>query len=107
MGRALDGIVNLPWLVLTLTFLFPALEASIFVGVVIPGEIGVVLGGVVANQHKLALWAVLVAAIAGAVIGDSIGYWIGDRFGERLLSRIPDRILDEDKLKRAEDTVRR
>lgn len=108
MGHVLDGIIHLPpWLVLALTFFFPALEASIFIGVVIPGEIGIVLGGVVANQHRLPLWAVLVAAIAGAVIGDSVGYWVGDRFGERLLRKIPDRILDENRLKRAEDTVRR
>ncbi len=108
VGHILDGIINLPpWLVLALTFLFPAIEASIFVGVVVPGEIGIVLGGVVANQHRLALWAVLVAAIAGAVIGDSVGYWVGDRFGERLLRKIPDRLLDENKLKRAENTVRR
>lgn len=107
MGHILDGIVHLPpWLVLALTFLFPALEASVFIGVIVPGEIGVVLGGVLANQHKLALWAVLAAAIAGAIIGDSVGYWVGDRYGERILGKIPDRILDEDKLKRAEDTVR-
>jgi undecaprenyl-diphosphatase len=108
MGHILDGIVNLPpWLVLALTFLFPALESSVFIGVVVPGEIGVVLGGVLANQHKLSLWAVLVAAIAGAIIGDTIGYWVGDRYGERILGKIPDRILDNDKLTRAEDTVRR
>lgn len=108
MGHVLDGILKLPpLLVLALTFLFPALEASVFVGVLIPGEIGVVLGGVLANQHKLPLWAVLVAAIAGAIIGDSVGYWVGDRYGERLMSKIPNRILDEQKLKRAEDTVRR
>lgn len=108
MGHILDGIVNLPpWLVLVLTFLFPALESSVFVGVVVPGEIGVVLGGVLANQHKLPLWAVLVAAIAGAIIGDAVGYWVGGRYGERILRKIPDRILDEHKLKRAEDTVRR
>jgi membrane-associated protein len=108
VGHILDGIVNLPpWLVLLLTFLFPALESSAFIGVVVPGEIGVVLGGVLANQHKLALWSVLVAAIAGAIIGDSVGYWVGERYGERILRKIPDRILDDDKLKRAEDTVRR
>ena len=72
--------------VLALAFLFPALEASIFVGVLVPGEIGVVLGGVLANQHKLPLSAVLVAAIAGAIIGDSVGYWVGNRYGEWILS---------------------
>lgn len=108
MGHLLDGILNLPsGLVLALTFLFPALEASVFIGVIVPGEIGVVLGGVLANQHKLALGAVLVAAIAGAIIGDSIGYWVGERYGEHILRKVPDRILDDDKLQRAKDTVRR
>jgi len=49
-------------------------EASAFLGVVIPGEIGVILGGVLANQHKLPLAAVLVAGIIGAIRGDTIGY---------------------------------
>lgn len=96
-----------PPLVIALVFLFPAVEASVFVGVLIPGEIGIVLGGVMANQGKLPLWAVVVTAIAGAVIGDTVGYWVGKRYGEWLLSRLPNRILDEDKMHGAEDTVRR
>ncbi len=36
-----------------------------------------ILGGVLANQHKLPLAAVLVAGIAGAVLGDTIGYLVG------------------------------
>ncbi|MGN6606891.1 MAG: DedA family protein [Jatrophihabitans sp.] len=108
MGHVLDGILRLPpALVLALVFLLPALEASAFVGVVLPGEIGVVLGGVLANQHKLSLTAVLVAGIAGAVIGDSIGFWVGQRYGERILRRIPDRLLSDEKLHRAEDSLRR
>ena len=108
MGHVLEGILHLPPpLVLVLVFLFPAVEASVFVGVLVPGEIGIVLGGVLANQHKLPLWAVLVAAIAGAVIGDTIGYWVGKRYGEWLLSRLPSRILDPAKVRRAEETVRR
>lgn len=108
MGHLLDGILRLPpAIALALVFLLPALEASAFVGVVLPGEIGVILGGVLANQGKLPLAAVLVAGIAGAVIGDSVGYWVGGRFGERILGRIPDRLLDQDKLDRAEASIRR
>jgi undecaprenyl-diphosphatase len=107
MGHVLRGIVNLPPpVVLLLAFLFPALEASTFIGFVVPGEIGVVLGGVVANQGKLPLWAVLLAAIGGAIIGDSIGYAVGARYGERILRRVPDRLIDDDKIKRAQETVR-
>jgi membrane-associated protein len=107
MGHVLEGILKLPpWLALALVFLLPALEASAFVGVVLPGEIGVILGGVLANQHKLPLSAVLIAAIAGAIIGDSIGYFVGKRYGETLLSKIPNRILKPEHVKRAEQTVR-
>src|SRR5215469_17069960 len=82
-----DRILSLPgWLVLALVFLFPALEASAFVGFVFPGEIAVILGGVAASRGTVPLWAVIVAAVSGAVIGDSAGYLIGRRWGERLLT---------------------
>jgi len=89
-----DRILLLPgWLVLSLVFLFPALEASAFVGFVFPGEVAVILGGVVASRGTVPLWAVVVAAVSGAVVGDSVGYFIGRRWGEGLLTgtigRIP------------------
>src|SRR6266576_3826396 len=81
-----DWILSLPpWLVLGFVFLFPALEASAFVGFVFPGEIAVILGGVVASQGRVPLAAVIVAAVLGAVIGDSIGYFIGRRWGRSLI----------------------
>lgn len=107
VGHLLDRILYLPpLLALALVFLLPALEASAFLGVVLPGEIGVVLGGVLANQGKLALAAVLVAAVLGAVIGDSIGYAVGDRYGETILSKIPNRVLKPGHVKRSEETIR-
>ncbi len=108
MSHLLEGILRLPpALALALVFLLPALEASAFVGVVIPGEIGVILGGVLANQHKLPLLAVLVAGIAGAIIGDSIGYVVGERYGERLLGRLPTRLLKPEHVRRTEETIER
>ena len=96
-----------PAVALLLVFALPALEASAFVGFIVPGEIGVILGGVLANQHKLPLWAALAAGIAGAVIGDSVGYEVGKRYGERILTKIPNRILRQEHLDRAEESVRR
>jgi len=108
MSHLADRILQLPPAVaLLLVFALPALEASAFVGFVIPGEIGVLLGGVLANQHKLPLWAALVAGIAGAVIGDSVGYEVGKRYGERLLNKIPNRVLKPEHLDKAEDSIRR
>ncbi len=108
MSHLADRILQLPPAVaLLLVFALPALEASAFVGFVIPGEIGVILGGVLANQHKIPLWAALAAGIAGAVIGDSIGYEVGKRYGERLLTKIPNRVLKAEHLDRAEKSIRR
>jgi len=57
VGSLTDWILSLPgWLVLTLVFAFPALEASAFVGFIFPGEIAVILGGVVASQGRVPLW---------------------------------------------------
>jgi undecaprenyl-diphosphatase len=81
-----DRILSLPgWLVLVLVFAFPALEASAFVGFVVPGEIAVILGGVAASRGTVPLWAVIAAAVSGAIIGDSVGYLIGRRWGTHLL----------------------
>src|SRR4051794_21729534 len=107
MGHLLEGILRLPpLLALSLVFLLPALEASAFIGVILPGEAGVILGGVLANQHKLALAAVLIAAVAGAIIGDSVGYLVGRRYGETLLSKIPNRVLKPEHIRSAEQSIR-
>src|SRR5262249_51493027 len=73
-----------------------------FVGFVFPGEIAVLLGGVLAFQHRIALAAVLAAAIAGAVIGDTVGYWVGHRYGRRLLSGRLGRLVKQHHRERAE-----
>jgi membrane-associated protein len=93
VDRLLELIVDLPpALVLALVFLLPALEASTFLGIVVPGEVAVLLGGVVAHQGALPLWAVIVAALAGGAVGDQIGYLFGRHYGYRLLQRLPKRI---------------
>ncbi|WP_127127821.1 DedA family protein [Georgenia sp. SYP-B2076] len=84
-------LTAVPWWVLLLAvFTLPALEASILLGLLVPGEIAVLLGGVLAHQGKVPLGAVMVAAVAGAVIGDNIGYAVGVRMGSALYARAPD-----------------
>jgi undecaprenyl-diphosphatase len=90
------------WPAILVVFLLPALESSAFVGFLFPGEIGVLLGGVLASQHKVGLVAVLVAATAGAIIGDSVGYEVGKRWGRRMLQGTVGRLLRTDHLDRAE-----
>jgi undecaprenyl-diphosphatase len=92
---------------LAIVFAFPALEASTLLGIVVPGELALVFGGVLAHQGQVPLWAVLVAGAAGAVVGDSLGYALGRRFGGRLLVRLPRRLARPDRVERAKALVRR
>jgi membrane-associated protein len=94
-------------LVLVVVFTLPALEASTLLGIVVPGELALVLGGVLAHQGKVPLWAAVVTGAAGAVVGDSLGYAVGRTVGERLLARIPRRLVEPRQVKRATALLRR
>ena len=108
-----ERVLSLPgWLVLAIVFAVPALEASAFVGFVFPGEIAVILGGVVSSQGRIPLWSVIAAAVVGAIVGDSVGYLVGRRWGTNLLhgtlGRLPVIRNDLDKhLESAQAYVRR
>lgn len=104
----MDAIAGLPpWLVLGLVFLLPALEASTFLGIVVPGEIAVLVGGVIAHSGRLPLWTVVVAASVGAVVGDNVGYQVGRRLGASTLDRLPRKLVAAGDLQRALEVVRR
>jgi len=94
-------------LVLVAVFALPALEASTLLGIVVPGELALVLGGVLAHQGRVPLWAAVVAGAAGAVVGDTVGYAIGHTVGERLLARIPRRLVEPGQVQRATALLRR
>jgi undecaprenyl-diphosphatase len=68
-----------------------AIEA---LGVPLPGETAVILGGLAANQGRLSIVAVIVVAAAAAIVGDNIGFMIGRRGGRALLER-PGRFFEE------------
>jgi membrane-associated protein len=70
-----------PWVVGAVFFLSAA-ETALFVGFVVPGELAVILGGVLASRARVPLPAVIAASVAGPILGDSIGYYLGRRYGE-------------------------
>jgi membrane-associated protein len=94
-------------LVLVAVFALPALEASTLLGIVVPGELALVLGGVLAHQGRVPLVAAVVAGAAGAVVGDTVGYAVGRRIGERLLAHLPRRLVEPGQVERATALVRR
>jgi undecaprenyl-diphosphatase len=95
------------WTLVAIVFALPLLESSAFVGFVFPGEIAVLLGGVLAAQHRASLPAVLAAGICGAILGDTIGYWVGHRYGQRLLSGRLGRFIKPEFREKAEQYLAR
>jgi undecaprenyl-diphosphatase len=103
MTAIASHILALPlWAALLVVFALPALESSAFVGFIFPGEIALILGGVLAYEGRVPLVAVLAAGIAGAIVGDSIGYGVGRRFGRGILDGTLGRLVHSRHLDRAE-----
>lgn len=100
MSSLVDPISRLasPW-AYVLVALLAALEASAFVGLVVPGELALLTGGFVARQGHAELGVMIVVAVLAGVVGDSAGFELGRRLGpglrtSRLGRRIGDRRWD-------------
>ena len=61
-------------------------ETAVFVGFVLPGEIAVILGGVLASRGHVSLPLLIVVVVAAAVLGPFVGYEVGRRMGDRLFA---------------------
>jgi membrane protein DedA with SNARE-associated domain len=108
MGQLAEGLLSLSgWTALAFLFTLPALEAPAFLGLVLPGELALLLGGVLASQGRIPLAAALAVGIAGALAGDSAGYWIGRRWGPRLLASGLGRRVGPARLHRVESLLLR
>lgn len=103
--ESLGDAIN-PWGYLLL-FALCLLEASAFVGLVIPGETAQLLAGVLAQDGRLSLAGVLTCAVSGAIFGDSLGYEVGRHLGPRLRSSRLGRKVGEHRWQRAHDFVHR
>ena len=108
MGQLAELVLSLPgWAALALLFTLPALEAPAFLGLVLPGELALLLGGMLASQGRVPLAAALAVGVAGALAGDSAGYWIGRRWGPRLLASRLGRRVGPARLHRVESLLLR
>jgi membrane-associated protein len=65
------------------------LERSIFIGLIVPGDIVLALGGVYASEGRLNLAAVIIIGTVAALTGESLGYWLGRHYGIRLIRALP------------------
>jgi membrane protein DedA with SNARE-associated domain/membrane-associated phospholipid phosphatase len=66
---------------------FAFLETGAFVGLVLPGETALLVGGVVAGQGRISIVVVIAIAWAAAVLGDTVSFLLGRRLGRGFLER--------------------
>jgi membrane protein DedA with SNARE-associated domain len=77
-------------------------------GIPLPGETIVIVGGFLAGSGELNYWFVLGSAIAGAALGDNFGYWVGRSGGWQLLVRVGSIFgIQEQQLEQAKDRYTR
>jgi membrane protein DedA with SNARE-associated domain len=77
------------------------------VGVPLPSSLLLVAAGSFVEQGEMALWPVLGLSATGAIIGDNLGYALGRWGGRRLTGRITGLVGGEERLKSAEDWLKR
>lgn len=63
------------------------MENAMFLGLLVPGSIILILGGLAAENGSINIWLVIALGIAGTVIGDTISYFIGRMGWSRFLER--------------------
>lgn len=97
IGRALG-----PW-----TYLFVGalcfLESGAFVGLLIPGETAIVVGGVVAGQGELDIVVLIALVWSTAIAGDLVSFALGRRLGREFLVRHGPRVqITEQRIEQVE-----
>ena len=75
-------------------------ESGLLVGLVLPGDSLLFAAGLLASQHVMNIWLLVVSVIIAAISGNLVGYSIGKKFGPALFTR--SRFLSPSQLKRAE-----
>src|SRR5262249_57322137 len=91
------------WVALAIVFALRGLEAWAFVGFLFPGEVAVVLGGVLASEGHISLGSTIAAAVLGAIVGDAVGYFVGRHYGRAMLQKTVGRLINLDRVRKAEE----
>lgn len=79
------------------------LERSIFIGLFIPGDVILALGGIYAARGELDVALVIVLGTVAALTGESVGFLLGRRYGLSLIRKLPLVNRLEDRLDAAKD----
>ena len=77
-------------------------ETGLLIGFFLPGDSLLFTAGLLAEQGKLNLAAVLLGCFAAAVIGDQVGFTFGDKAGPRLFRKQDSRLFKHEYIERTE-----
>lgn len=87
---------------------FAFLETGAFVGLVVPGESIVIVGGVIAGQGEIALIVLIGLVWTAAILGDTVSFFIGRRLGRGFVLRHGPRVkIDRARFEHVEAYFRR
>jgi membrane-associated protein len=83
------------------------LDRAAFIGIVLPGELFLAIGGVFAGRGQLSVALVIVIGACAGVLGEVTSYWLGRRYGVRITRHLPLANRFNKHLKQARDYFRR
>ncbi|MFQ5575282.1 MAG: DedA family protein [Terriglobia bacterium] len=87
------------WIILLVTIL----ETTVFIGVIVPGEVAVIAASFLASQGRFSLALVILVAAAGNITGCNISYFFGKSGGRQLIERYGHYFLvSDEKIRMAE-----
>ena len=77
-------------------------ETGLLIGFFLPGDSLLFTAGILANQGKMNLAAILIGCFVAAVVGDQVGFTFGDKAGPRIFRRPDSRFLKHEYIERTE-----
>jgi membrane-associated protein len=84
-------------------FLVSVAENTFLLGLVVPGDVAVVLGGALSATGRLEPFALIAVVVLGVVLGANLSFWIGRRGGIPLIERSAARFsIEPNRMKRVE-----
>jgi membrane protein DedA with SNARE-associated domain/membrane-associated phospholipid phosphatase len=101
--ETLTGLAG-PWAYVVVGLL--ATAEAVLLGLVLPGEVALLIGGFLAYQHRVSLVGMLLVGVAAAVGGFLLGYGVGRRFGQPVLEGWIGRRIGEARWARAQEVLR-
>lgn len=82
-------------------------EAAFFLGFVTPGELAVVIGGILASRGQIEMGPLLSVVVSATLMGNATGFYLGRRWGTKMLQWAPLERFFGPSIRRVQDFMQR